>query len=706
MIVYIINGKTKSIQPAIDYVCDDEKTAKKFNQAQIEYENSPDIKEDMTLEEYYLSTEDNINRALNYIANEDKIGGYISGYLCDPEFAEEQFKQTKKINLSRVGKELKDDGGNYFYHIIQSFPEELDISDEEVHQCGFELVERLGLYQAVVTSHIHPAIDEEGEVHGKCKHNHIIINSHIYHELVDPANPNKMKYHDCKESYAQLQLINDQIAIEHGLPIIINQDNERTYSWYENEEINKGRSWKQRVRIDINNAMKTSTDINSYINAIMAAGYKIRTGNSQTHGEYITYTCPDGSHKVRDYILGTGYTKAELEAYWDIKKAINEDLFENKVQNENRIENIIEQSKNTLFIKFEKNISARRSERRQNQTLNNKRTYTNYFPLFPQRKTTGKAELSYFDAMKSYEIVNEKHQVVAEVSGAEILSYFNELYYREQEDLRRKKEEQKEEFFSLPGYINSAVNSPYKVRVWDKGGRKRSVVELIVILAIVTINNENGKWEPANETPIQKHETHKRPIYAKRDWKIQNMVDTIRVAREENIQTPSELEERLASVGKETSKSKAEVRRLATAKNRMDVLYEAIEGYSEVKELCEKIQAMPEGKEKTDLQVKHAEEIEEYKKHKSVMYHHKATTEKEINNFMERYELIKSKLQKAEEQAQQNKEEYRRLSKLKYNIQLAQNKQYCYGPEYHEPGEEELSLSQEQAPEKTEERIE
>lgn len=701
MIVYIINGKTPSVQAAVDYVCDDEKTAKKFDQARLEYENSPDVQEDMTLEEYYLSCEDNINRAINYIANEDKIGGYISGYLCDPEFVEEQFRQTKEINLARVGKQLKDDKGNYFYHIIQSFPEELEIADDEVHRCGLELVERLGLYQAVVTSHIHPAIDEEGEVHGKCKHNHIIINSHMYHEFVDPNNPQKMKYNDCKETYAQLQLINDQIAIEHGLPIIVNEDKERHYSWYEAEAVNKGKSWKERVRIDVNNAMRTSYDFSSYLEAMAAAGYKIRLGKSKTHGEYITYTCPDESHKVRDYVLGKGYTKPELEAYWDMKRTINEDLLLNEATDKNKIESIIEQASDPIYIKFQKNVSARRKEKMRERNLNIRNTYTNYFPLSPRRATVGKAELSYFDPLQTYEVVNKKHQTITEVTGADILSYFNQIYNLEKEEANRKRAQQMDEYYSNPGFINSALKSPYKVRLWDNNGRKRTTVELIVILAVVTIHNENGKWEPKSDNSSKTQEAQKHPIYARRDWKIQNMIDTIRVAREEEVETPTQLDERLDAVGKETSKSKAEVRRLTAAKNRMDLLHEAIEGYYEVKDICEKIQAMPDGPQKVEMQQKYTEEIEEYKKHKSVMYRHKATAQEEINDFLERYEQIQIKLSQAEEQAEQNKEEYRRLSKLKYNLQLAQNKQYCYGPEFEEA---EISPDRETKTERSDER--
>lgn len=696
MIIKIINGKTKTIQPAVDYVCDDKKTAKNFNEIKEEYFKNEDLQLDMTLEEFYLSCEDNINRALNYIANEDKIGGFISGYLCDPELAEQQFRTTKEINLARVGKELKDDNGNYFYHIIQSFPEELEISDEEVHQCGVELVERLGLYQAVITSHIHPAVDESGEVHGSCKHNHIVLNSHIYHEFVDERSPHKMKYHDCKESYSQLQLINDQIAIEHGLPIIINQDSDKVYSWYEAEEKKRGKSWKERVRIDINNAMKVSTDIDSFIKTINAANYTIRIGHSQKHGDYITYTCPDGKHRVRDYVLGRGYTKSELEAFWEIKRNISDDLLLNNEDKGIKIESIINNSKQPLYIKFIKTVSNKRKEKLRQKNRNIKEVYTNYLPLDNSHPSTYKAEATYFMPNMVYEIVNEKHQVVIEVTGQEVLEYFTRVQEKsrkqEQEEQKALKQKSENEFYSNPNFINSVTNRPYKIRMWDNVGRKRTIIELLVILAIVVINNESEKWK-ANDTETH-YQNKNNPIYGKRDWKVQNMVDTIKVAREEEITTLSELEEKLDKVGKETTKSKVELKRLQLLNNKMQVLHEAIENYNKVKEVCEQLQNMPNGEEKEKALAEHQQELEMYKKNKAIMYRHKATTEAEVNDFMERYVQVQERLETVSEQVKKNKAEYSRLSKLKYNLQLAQNQQYCYGPKY-EPQKKEIIPEQE-----------
>ena len=683
MIVYVIPGKTRTIQAAVDYVMDDDKMSKDMTEARSEYEQHADLAKAMSFDEYQLTCNDGFQRALHYIKNENKVSGFVSGYLCHPDLAEEDFAMTKEINLERVGKTLADETGNYFYHIIQSFPEGINISDEEVHRCGLELVEKLGLYQAVVCSHVHPVIDEEGEVHGKQKHNHIIMNSHIYHEFVDEDNPYKMKYHSCRDSYAQLQLINDQIAIDHGLPIIAEPDMDRVYSWKESAEKNKGKSWKERVRIDISNAMRTSYDFSSFEESMQAAGYKMRTGSSKEHGQYVTYTCPDGTNKVRDYVLGKGYTKAELEVYWDIKKAIKREQEANTRKDEprNKIEKILEITSEPLSIKFKKELSEERKKRRVDQNLNNRGSYTNYLPI-TSSKTYSEAELSYFVPSKTYEIVNSKHHAMTEVSGQDILEYYRLLRERDlrekEEEEQRKKERQYRDYYSRSGYVKSATHEPYRIGRYDKDGRERSVAELILILATVIIQNECGKWD----LPYEDEEYRNDPIYAQKDCKVQAMLDTIRVAREENISNALEVDERCDKVGKEVKKSAAEIRRLTDSINRMEPMIEAIRGYQAVKEICEKIHAMPDGPEKTELQKLHTKEIEAYKEHKAVMYRFQVTSEDKIQDVLERFEEYVNKRKSAEEQSEKFRENYRQLKKLKYNLDLAQNKQYCYGPAY------------------------
>ena len=272
------NNIKKGVADSIRYVKDEEKT----NVVDVEF---PFFDEDVFADEIDIINNDNdLNSVINYMKNEHKTKKvYVSGYLCDPEKATDEFYITKEKNLDRVGKTLEDEANkNQAFHIVQSFPDDLDISDNEVHQCGIELCKKLEKYQAVITSHLHPVYDEHGVLRGKCKHNHILINSHMNPEFIDPSRPNVIHYNDCKESYAQLRDWNDEIAIAHGFPVILNQENDKIYSWFETEKNNEGKSWKQRVRLDIENNMQLATSWPEFKELMRKAHYTIQEGKYET----------------------------------------------------------------------------------------------------------------------------------------------------------------------------------------------------------------------------------------------------------------------------------------------------------------------------------------------------------------------------------------------------------------------------------------
>ena len=258
-------GGVNGLKNALDYITDDKKVIVKQDDL-----HEISLMQDAINDDKELLTDDNTVRVINYMANKDKIESkYISGYLCDPENAISDFDIARTLTLAMAGEHRPKETGAIAFHIVQSFPKELDISNEEVHQCGIELCEKINAHQAVICSHVHPEIDEkDGKIHGECKHNHILINAYIHPDKIDPEKPNVLKYNDCKESYAQLRKWNDEIAIAHGLPIIRNPDDERTYSWVESDAVNKGLSWKERVRLDIDSARNISSNWTEFISAM------------------------------------------------------------------------------------------------------------------------------------------------------------------------------------------------------------------------------------------------------------------------------------------------------------------------------------------------------------------------------------------------------------------------------------------------------
>ena len=114
-----------------------------------------------------------VNKAIDYICNPEKTAEkfLISSYACAPETAAFDFKYTLD--------HCRESSINQAYHLIQAFvPGE--VSYEEAHRIGIELADKVleGKYAYIVTTHI----DKE-----HC-HNHILfcaadhINYDKYHD--------------------------------------------------------------------------------------------------------------------------------------------------------------------------------------------------------------------------------------------------------------------------------------------------------------------------------------------------------------------------------------------------------------------------------------------------------------------------------------------------------------------------------------------
>ena len=73
----------------------------------------------------------------------------IDGINCTPEAAHDEFLFVKE----RFGKE----DGRQYYHVIQSFAPEENVTPELAHEIGMELAMYFGGYQAVVSTHINEA---------------------------------------------------------------------------------------------------------------------------------------------------------------------------------------------------------------------------------------------------------------------------------------------------------------------------------------------------------------------------------------------------------------------------------------------------------------------------------------------------------------------------------------------------------------------
>ncbi len=664
-------GGVEGLKNAVDYITDAEKVIA----------GRDDSRQMNVLQEDFVEMgpedfrSDNKIRTLQYMSNEDKIKGkYISGYLCNPQRAVSDFNVARMDTLSTTNKNVTKETGAVAYHIVQSFPDGLSISDEEVHQCGLELCERLNAYQAVICSHVHPVTDEDGIVHGKNKHNHILINAYIHPDKLDPKNPDIAKYNDCKESYAQLRVWNDEIAIAHGLPIIRNPDDDRIYSWKEKDAINEGLSWKQRVRVDIEEAKRAAGNWDEFLQIMVGFGYKIRDG-VQT-----SYRTPDGK-TVRGNTLGRLYSKESLQRYWTFHDYVLQNVkTENSEPASPALLDFIVASQDKLTVAVPVGMKA----------INVQSYY--YLPL-ENISHQSEALWTYFNEDERYDICDDQNRSVMTATGREIIDCMEKLrsgkraYFENRNNYKEEREEsnsnsgyqrKKSQYYTNPHYVNNRTRRPYRTSLYDKNGRRRTMLELILMLAITVLKNESGRWD-ALDMPAGKTN---QPVYAPTDWKIQNMIDTIYIAQDEKIDTLAQLDVRLKDAGAALSRAKSAYKKTVRAKEKMETLNEAITMYRKTETLAQKILDMPDGPEKDQLSVEYKDVLASYKSAKAVLYQYQVTTEDGVKDFEQRYKKIKSDIAELEERLDSAKEEYRRLKKLSYNLELAQNAQYCYGPEY------------------------
>lgn len=623
---------------AIDYTADKEKAAQ-----------SNTVKED---------DDNGLARLLNYVTNEyktktDKI--YISGHLCDPDFAKEQFLLTRQKSLSKSGKniEIKDDVT--YHHIIQSFPENMDISDEEVHQCGRELAEKLGFYEAVISSHLNPEIKEDGLLHGKCKHNHIVINAYCK----DPQKQfgdgsRKRKYHNDKAQIALVQRYNDEIAIAHGLPIILEPDTDKNHSWEEQEAIKMGDSWKEKVRKDINATMRYADTWDGYINAMKAAGYEVK------ENKYVTYTTPNGEHKVRDKTLGREYTKEVLEKYWSAKKNIKENLNDVSDIAADELRQLNEEkAKNNenLYVKISKS----------NKLFNQKSDTFNISlsEKIPRKETY----TSYFDTQKSYSIFAENDKPIMRVSGKTLRLYYEQMNGQVRE--KEKAEQAGSYTINRRYFYNTAWiaqnKRPYRIGLYDRYGRRRSLIELTLLLAIKIIRERQNQYKDKQTMP-----------YIRTDWKLQHMIDAVEIAQNRNVKNERELTEELNITGKSCRTLKAKIKKNDSVYNSYVTLEKMLFEYLSVKDYCESMQGVSVSDRPEKEQAEFAEKLTVYKRTKAVLYKYHLVDDESIADFKIRLENSAKLKEQLSNEYKSASKKYSELKKLQHQLDAAHIKEYVF----------------------------
>ena len=213
---------------------------------------------------------------LDYVKQEKKTEyegrQLVTGINCQHEICYTQFISTK-LQYNKCD-------GKMYFHFVQSFHPDENITPEEAHAVALELAQRWKNYEVIVATHTD--VDHI--------HSHFIINSVSFQ--------NGKKLHFEKEDLTQLRKVSDEICLRHGLSIC--HPKERQPSGIKQSEYHaamRGESWKVALAIQIDECMKYAINKEQFIELMENEGYQVKWSDSRAT---ITYIDPDG-RPCRDF---------------------------------------------------------------------------------------------------------------------------------------------------------------------------------------------------------------------------------------------------------------------------------------------------------------------------------------------------------------------------------------------------------------------
>ncbi|MBR5470575.1 MAG: relaxase/mobilization nuclease domain-containing protein [Oscillibacter sp.] len=234
-------------------------------------------------------TRGGVAAVLKYVMQEHKTeyeGRHlVTAINCQPETCCTEFISTK-LQYNKCD-------GKMYFHFVQSFHPEENITPEKAHAVALELAQQWKKYELVVSTHT----DAEHI------HSHFIINSVSFED--------GKKLHFVKEDLTQRRTLSDEICLRHGLSIC--QPKQQQTSGIKQAEYHaamRGESWKVELAIQIDECMKYAVNKEQFIELMESEGYQVKWTDSRAN---ITYTTPDGK-RCRDYRLhDTKYLKENMD---------------------------------------------------------------------------------------------------------------------------------------------------------------------------------------------------------------------------------------------------------------------------------------------------------------------------------------------------------------------------------------------------------
>ena len=205
--------------------------------------------------------------------------------------------QSSYLEMVTTKQRFKKTDGRQFYHFVQSFFEDDDLTPEEANTIGVEFAQKqFPDFEVLVATHI----DTDH------LHNHLVVNS------VSCVNGRKL--HQNADDLQQHRKVNDEICIAHGLSVLEppqKRSRKKQMRPGEYQASLRGDSWKLDLIHTINEALEYVDDRESFIEFMGNEGYQVSWADNRKH---ITFTCPNG-RKCRDSSLhDETFLKENLEA--------------------------------------------------------------------------------------------------------------------------------------------------------------------------------------------------------------------------------------------------------------------------------------------------------------------------------------------------------------------------------------------------------
>lgn len=230
-----------------------------------------------------------LRAVLSYALQEKKIKQdevlYASAHNCVLMSAYAEMITTKERFHKTEGRQ--------FYHFVQSFSEDDDLTPQEVNALGLELAAReFPDFEVVVATHTDT----------NHLHNHIIVNS------VSCVNGKKL--HQNTEDLMAHRQANDAICRAHGLNVLPPIKRKKRMNPGEYQAGLRGNSWKMDLINAINEALEYADNKESFIENMEQEGYQVIWTDTRKH---ITFITPEG-WRCRDSSLhDETFLKANLE---------------------------------------------------------------------------------------------------------------------------------------------------------------------------------------------------------------------------------------------------------------------------------------------------------------------------------------------------------------------------------------------------------